>query len=57
MMFLLGALISYLIMGVVVLVCNSIDVDEDIKDLIFGWWLIPIIFLINKIKKILTKSN
>jgi ribose/xylose/arabinose/galactoside ABC-type transport system permease subunit len=54
-MFVLGIIIGYLICGVIVLICNSINIDEDIKDIILGWWLIPIIIPINKIKKHLTK--
>ena len=50
-MFLLGALVSYLVMGVMVLVCNTIDADDDTKDLIFGWWLLPVVFLDRKIRK------
>ena len=50
-MFLLGALVSYLIMGVVVLVCNTVDADDDTKDLIFGWWLLPVEFLDRKIRE------
>ena len=53
-MFLFGALVSYLVAGIVILVCNTVNADEDIKDLIFGWWLIPIILLNRKIR---TKKN
>jgi len=45
-MLILGIIIGYVICGIIVLVCNSIDIDEDIKDIILGWWLIPIIILI-----------
>lgn len=55
MMFLLGMIVMYLITGIVFLVLNSVDADEDIKDIVFGWWLIPIVMLINYIRKHLKK--
>lgn len=54
-MIVLGIIIGYVICGIIVLICNTIDVDEDIKDIILGWWLIPIIILIKKIKKVVDK--
>lgn len=53
-MFLLGALVSYLVAGIVVLVCNTVNADEDVKDLIFGWWLLPVVLMDRKIR---TKKN
>lgn len=50
MMFLLGMLTMYLITGIIILVFNTADIDEDIKDTFFGWWLIPIIIFIKWIK-------
>lgn len=55
MMFLLGMIVMYLITGVIILVLNSVDADEDIKDIVFGWWLIPIVILINCIRRHLKK--
>ena len=56
-MLVLGIIIGYLICGIIVLICNSIDIDEDIKDIILGWWLIPIVIPINKIKNRVDKSS
>ncbi|MBO7692905.1 MAG: hypothetical protein J6T10_09785 [Methanobrevibacter sp.] len=50
-MFILGIIIGYLICGIVILICNSLNIDEDIKEIILGWWLIPVIIPINKIIK------
>lgn len=50
-MLVLGIIIGYVICGVIALICNSIDTNEDIKDIILGWWLIPIVILVNKIRK------
>lgn len=48
-MLVLGIIIGYLICGIIILICNSLDIDEDITEIILGWWLIPIIIPINKI--------
>jgi len=53
-MFLLGMLVMYLISGIIILICNTLNVNSDNIDMIFGFWLIPIIYLINE--KILKKS-
>ena len=50
-MFLLGMITMYLVTGIIILLCNTFNVDNDNKDTIFAWWLLPIIFL----KKILKK--
>lgn len=50
-MFLLGALIMYLLIGLFVLIANTFDIDEDIKDIVMGWWLIPIVIIDQKIRK------
>lgn len=55
-MFLLGMLVMYLIASVVILILNTINVDEDTKDLVFGWWLMPIVIAVNKIIKNIKKS-
>lgn len=54
-MFLLGMIVMYLITDIIILVLNTVNADEDIKDIVFGWWLIPIIIFINWIKKQLKK--
>ena len=54
-MIVLGIIIGYVICGIIVLICNTINIDEDIKDIILGWWLIPFIILIKKVKKMLDK--
>ena len=50
-MFLLGALIMYLLIGLFVLIANTFDIDEDIKDIVMSWWLIPIVITDQKIRK------
>ena len=50
-MFLLGALIMYLLIGLFVLIANTFDIDEDIKDIVMSWWLIPIVIIDQKIRK------
>lgn len=50
-MIILGIIIGYIICGVIVIICNTLGIDEDVKDIILGWWLIPLIILIKKIKK------
>lgn len=50
-MLILGIIIGYLICGIIILICNSLNIDEDIKEIILGWWLIPVIIPINKIIK------
>ena len=50
-MLVLGIIIGYAICGIIALICNSIDADEDVKDIILGWWLMPVVILINKIRK------
>ena len=47
-MFLLGALTMYLLIGIFILIANTFDVEEDTKEIVIGWWLIPIITIINK---------
>lgn len=41
-MFLLGMLVMYLIIGVVKLILNTLNVDDDIQDCILAFWLLPI---------------
>lgn len=50
--FLLGMLTMYLTMGIIILIINSLDLlEEDGKDIIFGWWLIPLVLLTKTIKR------
>jgi hypothetical protein len=39
---LIGMVTMYFICGLIAFICNTFDVDEDIKDMIFGWWIIVI---------------
>jgi nitrate reductase gamma subunit len=50
-MFLLGVLTMYLVAGIIILLCNTFDIDEDNKDTIFAWWLMPLVIF----KKMLDK--
>ena len=50
-MFLLGALAMYLFIGLFILIANSLGAEEDTKDIIIGWWLIPIVLIGQKIRK------
>lgn len=42
-MFWLGILTMIFINGILVLILNTFNVDEDIKDTIFGFWLLPFV--------------
>ena len=57
MSFIIGMITMYCIIGVVVLVLNTLNVDEDIKDLIIGWWLIPLVIIIQKIHRFVIKRK
>ena len=50
-MFLLGALTIYLFIGIFILIANTFDIDEDTKDIVIGWWLIPIVIIAHKYRK------
>jgi uncharacterized membrane protein len=39
---LIGMVIMYFICGLIAFIFNTFDFDEDIKDMIFGWWIIVI---------------
>lgn len=45
-MFWLGILTMIFINGVLVLVLNMCHVDEDIKDTIFAFWLLPFVAIV-----------
>ena len=57
MSFIIGMITMYCIIGVVVLALNTLNVDEDIKDLIIGWWLIPLVIIIQKIHRFVIKRK
>lgn len=50
-MFLIGALTMYLLSGIIILILNSINVDEDIIDCVFAWWLLPLCYVLHKIRE------
>lgn len=45
-MFWLGILTMIFINGVLVLILNTFHVDEDIKDTVFGFWLLPFVAIV-----------
>ncbi len=47
-MFLIGALTMYLLSGVIILILNSLNVDENIIDCVFAWWLLPLCYVLYK---------
>ena len=34
--------------GIFILIANTFDIDEDTKDIVIGWWLIPIVIIAHK---------
>lgn len=57
MNFIIGMITMYCIIGVIVLILNTLNVDEDIKDLIIGWWLIPLVIITQKIHRFFIKRK
>lgn len=56
-MFLLGMLVMYLIIGIIRLILNTIDVDEDLQDCILGFWLLPVCILYRYIYRFLKRKK
>ena len=47
----IGIVIGYILAGLVVLLCNTFNVDEDIKDSIIAFVFIPLVIVNRKIRK------
>lgn len=49
MNFIIGMITIYCIIGIGRLILNTLEVDDDIQDIIIGWWLIPLVIIVKKI--------
>jgi hypothetical protein len=48
-MFWLGILTMIIINGILVIVLEALNVKEEIKDTIFGFWLLPFVWIVFRI--------